>query len=96
MNIYVSGLNYKLTNDELRLLFEQYGEVTSAKIITDKVSGQSRGFAFVEMPENGQKAIDELNGTSVQNKTIAVSVAKPQADRKSFGGNKSFGNNNRW
>ncbi|MBC8048236.1 MAG: RNA-binding protein [Fimbriimonadaceae bacterium] len=85
MNIYVSGLSYKLTNDDLRLLFEQHGEVTSAKIIMDKFTQQSRGFGFVEMPEGGQKAIDSLHESVVQGKKIEVSVAKPQTERKTFG-----------
>ncbi|MFN0276582.1 MAG: RNA recognition motif domain-containing protein [Chitinophagales bacterium] len=96
MNIYVSGLNYKLTDDDLRLLFEQYGKVTSAKVIMDKYSGQSRGFGFVEMPEDGQKAIDSLHQTEVQGKKIEVSVARPQTERKSFDSNKGYGNKNRW
>ncbi len=94
MNIYVSGLNYKLTNDELRILFEQYGEVSSAKIINDRTTGQSRGFGFVEMPEGGQNAIDSLNGTSVLEKTISVTVARPQTERKSFDSKRSYGGNN--
>ncbi len=95
MNIYVSGLSYSLTSDDLRLLFEQYGEVSSAKIINDKFTGQSRGFGFVEMPDAGQNAIDGLNNSSVHNKMISVSVAKPQTDRKPYD-NKSYSNNNRY
>lgn len=96
MNIYVSGLSYSLTSEDLRLLFEQYGEVSSAKIINDKFTGQSRGFGFVEMPDAGQSAIDGLNNSSVHDKTISVSVAKPQTDRKPFNDNKSYNNNNRY
>ncbi|MBC8173404.1 MAG: RNA-binding protein [Chitinophagales bacterium] len=96
MNIYVSGLSYKLTNDDLRLLFEQHGEVSSAKIILDKFSGQSRGFGFVEMPENGQKAIDALDNTSVDGKTISVSLAKPQKERSSYNNNDSYRTKESW
>ena len=84
MNIYVSGLSYSLNSDDLRLLFEQYGEVTSAKIINDKFTGQSRGFGFVEMTEGGQQAIDALNGTTVHDKTITVTVAKPRTENKTY------------
>ncbi|MFN0276850.1 MAG: RNA recognition motif domain-containing protein [Chitinophagales bacterium] len=82
MNIYVSGLSFKLDDADLRQAFEAYGEVTSAKIIMDKFTGRSRGFGFVEMnDEDGQKAIDALNGQAIDGKTIAVSVAKPREDR---------------
>lgn len=82
MNIYVSGLSFKLNDADLRQAFEAYGEVTSAKIIMDKFTGRSRGFGFVEMSdEEGQKAIDALNGQDIDGKTIAVSVAKPREDR---------------
>lgn len=91
MNLYVSGLNFKLTSDELRTLFEQYGEVTSAKVITDKFTGKSRGFGFVEMPEDGQKAMSELNGAEIMGKTIAVSEARPQTERKPFNNNNRGG-----
>jgi RNA recognition motif-containing protein len=87
MNIYVSGLSFKLNDADLREAFEAYGAVTSAKIIMDKFTGRSRGFGFVEMgDEDGQKAIDALNNTSIDGKTIACSVAKPREDRpkKSF------------
>lgn len=82
MNIYVSGLSFKLNDDDLRSLFEAYGEVSSAKIITDKFTGRSRGFGFVEMNDaDGQNAIDSLNDTEVEGKVIAVSVARPREDR---------------
>ena len=64
MNIYISGLNFSTTDADLNDLFSEYGEVSSARIITDRETRRSRGFGFVEMPDDaaGQKAIDELNG----------------------------------
>ena len=82
MNIYVSGLSFKLNDADLRQLFEEYGEVSSAKIIMDKFTGRSRGFGFVEMnDEDGQKAIDALNEAEVDGKAIGVSVARPREER---------------
>ena len=82
MNIYVSGLSFKLNDADLRQLIEEYGEVSSAKIIMDKFTGRSRGFGFVEMnDEDGQKAIDALNEAEVDGKVIGVSVARPREER---------------
>lgn len=80
MNIYVSNLGFDIQNEDLNSLFTPYGEVSSAKIITDRVTGKSRGFGFVEMPndEAANKAIDELNGGSIEGRTISVTVAKPK------------------
>lgn len=90
MNIYVSNLSYGTSSDSLQDLFSQYGEVTSANIIMDRETGRSRGFGFVEMPDDneGQKAIEELNDTDFEGKTISVSVARPRTERPSggFGG----------
>jgi len=88
MNIYVSNLNFRTKNESLQELFEQYGEVSSANIITDRETGRSRGFGFVEMPsdEEGQKAIDALNDTDFEGKTITVNVARPREDRGDRGG----------
>ncbi|MEA4981722.1 MAG: RNA-binding protein, partial [Paludibacter sp.] len=79
MNIYVSNLSYNTTSASLQELFTVHGEVTSVNVITDRESGRSRGFAFVEMPKDseGQKAINELNGTDFEGKTIVVNVARP-------------------
>jgi RNA recognition motif-containing protein len=90
MNIYISNLSFDVNDSDLRELFEEYGQVSSAKVITDKFSGKSRGFGFVEMPsdEEGQKAIEELNQAEYDGKVINVSVAKPREDRperKPFG-----------
>ncbi|RIH64493.1 RNA-binding protein [Mariniphaga sediminis] len=89
MNIYVSKLSFDTTSESLKELFAEYGEITSANIITDRLTGFSRGFGFVEMTsENeGRKAIDELNDTEFEGKTINVSVARPRSDRNSGGWN---------
>ena len=95
MNIYVSNLNFSTKSESLQDLFAEYGEVTSANIITDRETGRSRGFGFVEMPNDaeGQKAIDELNGIDFEGKTITVNVARPKEDRGSRGGfNRGGGN----
>jgi len=88
MNIYVSNLSYNTEADSLQELFAGYGEVTSANIITDRETGRSRGFGFVEMPDDaeGQKAIDELNETDFEGKTINVNVARPKTERSNNGG----------
>lgn len=88
MNIYISNLNYSVTDAELNELFAAYGEISSAKVITDRETGQSRGFGFVEMTsdEDGQKAIDALNQASFKSKTINVNVAKPKTDAPRSGG----------
>ena len=86
MNIYVSNLSFNVTDEDLKEFFTEYGEVSSAKVITDKFTGKSRGFGFVEMPddESAKKAIAELNGSSVQDRSIKVMEAKPREDRPKF------------
>jgi RNA recognition motif-containing protein len=99
MNIYVSNLGFSVQDEDLKEYFAEYGEVTSAKVITDKFTNRSRGFGFVEMPdeEAAQKAIKELNGAVVEGRSISVNVARPREERpnnkKSFSGG---GGNNRW
>lgn len=99
MKIYISGLSYNITDADLSDLFAEYGEVSSAKVIIDRETNRSRGFGFVEMTDDaeGQKAIDELNGAEYDKKTINVSIARPQAERPSNGGNRGgrFGGNSR-
>jgi len=94
VNIYVSNLNYSTTSESLEELFAEYGEVTSAKIITDRETGRSRGFGFVEMTndEDGQKAISELNEVEFEGKTINVNVARPKTERSNGGGYNRGGN----
>ncbi len=93
MNIYVSNLSFNVTDEDLHDYFAEYGEVSSAKVIMDKFTSKSRGFAFVEMSDDeaAKKAIQELDGASVDGRTIGVSVAKPREDRNSAGG-RSGGN----
>jgi RNA recognition motif-containing protein len=83
MNLYVGNLSYKLAESDLKDLFSPFGEVKSVKIIKDNYSGQSKGFGFVEMASNteGQAAIKELNGTTVQDRQIVVNEARPQKKR---------------
>ena len=93
MNIYVSNLSFNVTDEDLHDYFAEYGEVTSAKVIMDKFTNKSRGFAFVEMSDDeaAKKAIQELDGASVDGRTIGVSVAKPREDRNSGGGRNGGG-----
>ena len=83
MNIYVANLNYSVNNQNLRELFSAYGEVVSAKVIVDRETGQSKGYGFVEMPndEEGQRAIDSLNQSEYEGKVVKVSVARPRAEK---------------
>lgn len=78
MNIYVRNISYNLSEDELKSTFAQYGEVSSAKIITDRDTGRSRGFGFVEMPNDSeaQSAINSLDGQAVKGRNIGVSEAR--------------------
>ena len=92
MNIFVGSLPFSIEEADLRESFEAYGAVDSVKIISDKFTGRSKGFGFVEMPndDEAQKAIDELNGATVQGRAIVVnkSEPKPEGERRSFGGNR--------
>lgn len=95
MNLYVSNLGFHVSDEDLMNLFSAYGNVSSAKVITDKITGRSRGFGFVEMTQeaDGQSAIKGLEGKEVEGRTISVAVAKPKTDRgSSFSGNR----NSRW
>lgn len=88
MNIYVGNLSNDATDDDLRKAFEAYGQVSTASIIKDKFSGESRGFAFVEMPDKtqAQAAIEGLNGSSIKNRAIKVNEARPREDNRKGGG----------
>ena len=83
-NLYVGNLSYDTTEDTLRALFAEFGEVESARVITDRYSGRSKGFGFVEMTaeEDAQKAIEALNGKSVDGREIRVDKAKPRTERR--------------
>jgi RNA recognition motif-containing protein len=95
MNIYVSNLSFNVRDEDLQEYFAEYGEVSSAKVIMDKFTNKSRGFAFVEMPDDeaAKKAIQELDGASVDGRTIGVAVARPREERgnnNNKGGGGSF------
>ncbi|MEK6480227.1 RNA-binding protein [Catalinimonas sp. 4WD22] len=94
MNIYVANLNYKVQDENLRELFEEYGEVSSAKVISDRETGQSRGFGFVEMPDENDAltAIEELDGAEVQGRAIKVNKARPKTEGGNGGGGRRFSN----
>ena len=90
MNIYVGNLPREATEDDLRQAFEAFGQVTSAKIITDKYTGDSRGFGFVEMPNNqeAKAALSGLNGKDLKGRTLKVNEARPREDRQGGSGGK--------
>jgi cold-inducible RNA-binding protein len=95
--LYVGGLPYSVTDGRLQELFSAHGTVESASVISDKFTGQSRGFGFVEMSSGSeaQKAIESLNGTQLDGRTLTVNEAKPKARREGGGGNRDNGRN-RW
>ncbi len=88
MRIYVGNLSYEVTEEDLRLALEKFGQVESTTIIKDKYSGQSKGFGFVEMPTKAeaQSAIDGLNGKELKGKTINVNEARPRTEGRGRGG----------
>jgi len=85
-NIYVGNLPFSATADDLREAFGHFGTVTSAQVISDRDTGRSRGFGFVEMSEGGDEAIANLNGAQFQGRTLTVNEAKPREDRPRQGG----------
>jgi RNA-binding proteins (RRM domain) len=97
MNIYVANIPFKASEDELRELFEQHGEVSSVKIILDRETNRSRGFGFIEMSDNdsAKQAINELNGYSFLGKELVVNEARPKTDSPrgggGYGGNRGGG-----
>jgi RNA recognition motif-containing protein len=90
MNIYVSNLSFNVQDEDLRGFFTPFGEVSSAKVISDKFTGKSRGFGFVEMSDNeaAQKAIGDLDNSSIDGRNIKVMEAKPREDKGSGGGSR--------
>ncbi|OIP62205.1 MAG: RNA-binding protein [Nitrospirae bacterium CG_4_9_14_3_um_filter_53_35] len=88
MKLYVGNLSYEMSESQLSDLFTPFGAIESAKIITDKYTGNSKGFGFVEMSsrEEGEKAISELNGKQINNRAITVNEARPKPERGSSGG----------
>lgn len=84
MNIFISNLSFRVNDEDLKQLFEEYGEISSAKVITDRYTGKSRGFGFVEMSsdEEAKKAIEELDKAEYDGKVITVSIAKPKTESR--------------
>lgn len=103
MKLYVGNLSYQITEDELNEIFSAYGAVESVKIITDRETGQSRGFGFVEMAskEEGEAAMNELNGKEHMSRALVVNEARPRQERRPGGGGggrggfRSYGGGNR-
>ena len=99
--LYVGGLPYSTTEGQLQEIFEAHGTVESARVISDKFTGQSRGFGFIEMSsgDEAQKAISALNGSQLGSRTLVVNEAKPQERRDGGGergGQRNGGQKNRW
>jgi len=92
MNIYVGNLSYDVSEENLRQAFEAFGQVSSATIIKDKYSGQSKGFGFVEMPsaEEARSAINQLNGKELKGRTLNVNEARPRTEGGRGGGGRGF------
>lgn len=88
MNIYVGNLHYNLGDEDLKQVFEEYGEVVSSKIIKDRETGRSKGFGFIEMSEDSQanEAIEELNGAELMGRTMRVNESKPRTNNNRGGG----------
>jgi RNA recognition motif-containing protein len=95
MNIYVANIPFKATEDELRGLFEEFGEVNSAKIILDKITQRSRGFGFIEMKDDSaaRQAVNDLNGADFMGKNLVVNEARPKTDAPRGGGGGYRGGN---
>src|SRR5688500_12404142 len=95
--LYVGGLPFSVPEDRLQEIFSAHGSVESSKVISDKFTGQSRGFGFVEMSSGSEakKAIESLNGTQLDGRTLTVNEAKPMERRDNGGGNRD-GGRNRW
>ncbi len=85
-NLYVGNLAFSVSSDDLRAAFEKFGTVTSASVVSDRETGRSRGFGFVEMSDGGDAAISGLNGTEIQGRTVTVNEARPREDRGGGGG----------
>jgi len=98
MNIYVGNLSYDVDDTSLREAFEAHGQVSSAQVITDRDTGRSRGFGFVEMPddEEANAAIEALNGQDLLGRSLNVNKARPKTDRRGGGGGGGGGGGRRW
>ena len=84
MNIYVGNLSYEVTERDLREIFEEFGSVEKANVITDRDTGRSKGFGFIEMEDQAaaEKAIETLNGTSISGRNVTVNEARPREERR--------------
>jgi RNA recognition motif-containing protein len=95
MNMYVSNLGFQVNDEELKTLFNKFGEVTSAKVVMDRETGRSRGFGFVEMADTAaEEAMKSLDGTQVDGRAISVTKARPKTDNRN--GSFSRDKGNRW
>lgn len=94
MNIFISNLSYRIDDNDLRSIFAEYGEISSARVMTDRETGRSRGFGFVEMSdeEAAKKAIEELNQAELDGRVINVNEARPREERAPRDNNRSGGN----
>lgn len=92
MNIYVGNLSYKVSDQELKEVFEEFGDVVSAKVIKDRETGRSKGFGFIEMgdDEKAQIAINEIDGTDINGRTVKVNKARPKETAGSRSGRSSY------
>ena len=95
IKLYVGNLSFSTSSDDLQQLFAQVGTVESATVVEDRDTGRSRGFGFVEMAskEEGQKAIEQFNGTDLNGRNLTVNEARPREDRGNRGGGRGFGGN---
>lgn len=86
MNIYVGNLSYQVTNEELRAAFEQFGEVSSANVVMDKLTNRSKGFGFVEMPDraSAEEAIKQLDGQTLNGRPVRVNEARPRTEQSAY------------
>src|SRR5580698_10242575 len=91
MNMFVSNLSFHTTDEDLRDLFKEFGEVSSAKVITDRETGRSRGFGFVEMSDEAaaKQAMQEIPGKEIEGRAVSVSVAKEREERGGGGGGRN-------
>jgi RNA recognition motif-containing protein len=98
MNIYVGNLAYGVNEDELRKAFEEFGQVDTVSIIKDNLTGQSKGFAFIEMPnsDEAQRAMSALNGKEVKGRALTVNEARPRPEGARSGGGGRGGGRNRY
>ena len=96
--LYVGGLPYSVTDDKLQEIFSSHGTVESARVITDRMTGRSRGFGFVEMSSQSEaeEATKNLNGTDLEGRSLTVNEAKPQQERSGGGGGRGGGGGDRW